>query len=234
MSLYQTLLYILSLSSVALAGDQDVLRNSGLDAISSSLYISHAASSNISDLNSHHDASTSSIYNTPTTENLSCAPNEKQCNNACIPSTHDCCSAAEHCYPGDYCFQHGGEIRCCPEGLACFQISGDVCFEQTVLWYEAVIIVKEDEDGDEVVTLWDLQEEMRETSTRVTVTASYPGEGRELFQKVSEGVVKAEATTVAWRGDRDVAGTRTSMVVKPTARAGLFGGLSGGEQIVFG
>ncbi|KAL4919182.1 hypothetical protein BDW62DRAFT_209913 [Aspergillus aurantiobrunneus] len=108
---------------------------------------------------------------------------------------HDCCSAAEHCSPGDYCFHHGGEVRCCPEGLACFEISGVVCFEQAFVWYEEVHIVEE--DMDEATTSWDLQESVWGTSTRLSVTASYPTEGRSSYSSLSASVVQAAATSLS-------------------------------------
>lgn len=125
-------------------------------------------------------------------DSLSCQPDQKQCNNSCIPSTQDCCSAA-HCFPGDYCYHHSGKAHCCPEGLECFQISGDVCFDQRILWYDEVHIVEVNSDA--VTTAWDLQESVQRAKTRLAVTASYPSEGRSSYSRLSSSVLEAAATS---------------------------------------
>ncbi|KAL6230734.1 hypothetical protein BDW75DRAFT_221898 [Aspergillus navahoensis] len=142
--------------------------------------------------------------------NLSCPPAQKQCNNTCIPSIQDCCAAFEHCLPGDYCFHHSGTVRCCPEGLACFKISGDVCFERTVVWYEEVHII--DKNEAEITTSRDLIESVYTTKTKITVTASYPAEGRASFTSLSRGIVEAAATLVPLASDEIPTKTVTTSI----------------------
>ncbi|KAL5337409.1 hypothetical protein BJX70DRAFT_245677 [Aspergillus crustosus] len=132
-------------------------------------------------------------------------------------------------------------------------MSGDVCFRQKVLWYEAVVVdvVVDDErsaddggsDGNGgIVTLWDLHEEIRETRTRITVSASYPGEGRSVYSVVSEGVVEAMATTVSlWEGVASATETGRRMGTGSVVRIGqarptgfLGGGLESEGQVVLG
>ncbi|BCS28484.1 uncharacterized protein APUU_70054A [Aspergillus puulaauensis] len=184
MSLNQTLLYLLSLSSISFA-NQDVLdadRDSGRDyraLVTKTITYNEQTPLPAQNITSDFDS-------------LSCQPDEKQCNDSCIPSTQDCCSA-DHCFPGDYCYHHSGKAHCCPQGLECFQISGHVCFDQKILWYDEVHIVEE--DSDEVVTAWDLHESVRRAKTRLTVTASYPSEGRSSYSELSSRVVRAAATS---------------------------------------
>ncbi|KAL5041048.1 hypothetical protein BDW71DRAFT_192548 [Aspergillus fruticulosus] len=176
--------------------------------------------------NSHPD--TSDAFSNPSEFDLSCPPAQKQCNGTCIPSTQDCCAASEHCLPEDYCYHHSGSVRCCPEGLACFQISGDVCFERTVVWYEEVHIV--DENEDEIITSWHPVESVYATSSRITITASYPAEGRASFTRLSWGIVDAAATPVALALDEIP--TRTVTLSAHTTKPILFDTWSGPERQV--
>ncbi|KAL4925318.1 uncharacterized protein BDV17DRAFT_272387 [Aspergillus undulatus] len=142
MSLQRTLLYLLSLSSLSLASNQDILEDSDRDTSSLNSLSSHDSLVLVTKTVTYDEhpwpTQVVELPSAPTYLNndsptFSCPPAQKECNNSCIPTTQDCCSAAEHCFPGDYCYHHQGSVRCCPEGLACFQISGDVCFEQRVL-----------------------------------------------------------------------------------------------------
>ncbi|KAL4899453.1 hypothetical protein BDW74DRAFT_110112 [Aspergillus multicolor] len=241
MSLYKTLLYLLSLSSLSLASEQDVL-----DESDRALYPSHGSRVLLTKTvtyNEHApsptDSQQSRINHLALTNNhpgigtipseaskpsLNCPFDQKPCGKTCIPSTQDCCFADHHCLPGDYCYIHSGAVRCCPQGLACFQISGDVCFEQTVVWYEEVHIVDETEHSDgtgEVVTSWELLESVRSTSSRITVTASYPAEGRAAFTSLSSRIVEAAVTSVALALALDEIPTRTVTlgVGEPTLEA---------------
>ncbi|KAL4938153.1 hypothetical protein BDV06DRAFT_201547 [Aspergillus oleicola] len=234
MSLSRTLLYLLSLSSISLARDQDVLQpdqpflefpsHSSLVLITKTVtYDEHVLPTLPT------QAPNSPLLNTPENATISCFSTQKQCANTCIPSTQDCCSASEHCFPGDYCYHHSGEIRCCPEGLECYQLSGDVCFDQTIVWYEEVHIVEGGDDEDdregqeqEVVTSWELRESFQETKTRVTVTASYPAEGRASFAALSQSFAEA-ATATSLSLVLDFVPTRTVTISKtPTATAESF------------
>ncbi|KAL4746905.1 hypothetical protein BDW72DRAFT_183926 [Aspergillus terricola var. indicus] len=196
MSLHRTLLYLLSLSAGSRAIDQDVLQDSNGDSSD----VSRILLTKTVSYTGHVGAPMTTTYDRidafsdPPQRNISCPPDRKQCGDTCFPSTQDCCAASEHCLPGDYCYRHSGSVRCCPEGLACFQIRGDVCFERTVVWYEEVHIV--DESEDEIITSWDLVESVYPTSSRITVTASYPDEGRAFFTSLSERIVEAAATPV--------------------------------------
>ncbi|KAL4816987.1 hypothetical protein BDW67DRAFT_161232 [Aspergillus spinulosporus] len=195
-SLYRTLLYLLSISAGACAIEQDVLQDFNRDSSD----VSRILLTKTVSYTGHESTLMSTTYDRtdslsdPPQRNLSCPPGRKQCGDTCIPSTQDCCAASEHCLPGDYCYRHSGSVRCCPEGLACFQISGDVCFERTVVWYEEIHIV--DVNEDEIMTSWDLVELVYPTSSKITVTASYPAEGRASFTSLSEGIVEAAATPV--------------------------------------
>ncbi|KAL4994890.1 hypothetical protein BDV10DRAFT_188603 [Aspergillus recurvatus] len=195
-SLQRTLLYLFMFTATSLASNQDILQSSDRDLSRSSRVLLTETFSYPEHENAPmptHDM-TDAFSNSPEL-NLSCPPAQKQCNDTCIPSTQDCCAASEHCLPGDYCYHHSDMVRCCPEGLACFQISGDVCFERTVVWYEEVHIVNENED--ETTTSWDLMESVYATKTKITVTASYPTEGRASFTSFSRGIVEAAATPVS-------------------------------------
>jgi hypothetical protein len=159
-----------------------------------------------------------------------------------LDSTH--CSASTHCLPGDYCFVYDGSIRCCPEGLACFSIGGDICYEQTVYWYEEVHVhyVDVDEDGGmgeevAVVTEWEVESSVVQTVARVTVTASYPGEGRSEFVRISRGAVREAETRVVL----DEVPTRTREVTQGIRRTSgmedsrMLDGFGGSEgQVVLG
>jgi hypothetical protein len=152
-------------------------------------------------------------------------------------------SASTHCLPGDYCFVHDGSIRCCPEGLACFSIAADICYEQTVYWYEEVHVhyVDIDEDGGEgeevaVVTEWEVESSVVQTATRVLATASYPADGRKEFERLSRGIVRQAETRVLL----DEVPTRTREVTRGVRRTsgvednGMFGGFSSEGQVVLG
>ncbi|KAL4876929.1 hypothetical protein BJY04DRAFT_199220 [Aspergillus karnatakaensis] len=256
MFLYQTLqlLSLLSLSSLALASDHAIFRPLKVHTIKSDLLPSEPTHPHP---NTKGFITPLDLSTFPDTETLTCPPTHKQCANTCIPSTQDCCSASEHCFPGDYCFFHAGQVRCCPQGLECFQMSGDVCLSQTVVWYEAVLVVAvtEGSGGDvdsgdgggseeataTTTTLWDLQSEERHTRTRVTVSASYPAEGRRVYESVSASLKEALATTVMVWGDGVPTRTRT-VVSLPTVTAmeveekeELLGEMGEGEgQVVLG
>ncbi|RDW83558.1 uncharacterized protein DSM5745_03884 [Aspergillus mulundensis] len=217
-SLHRTLLYLLSLSSISFATEQDVLDDSGRG-----LYPSHGSRVLLTKTVSYNHHVPVPTRDTPNTLSTSsepspvCPSDQKPCRHTCIPSTQDCCSADQHCLPGDYCYIHSGSVRCCPQGLSCFQISGDVCFEQTVIWYEEVHIVNETEDDSDgagageavTVTSWELLESARPTSSRITVTASYPAEGRAAFTSLSQRIVEAAVTPVALALALDEIPTRT-------------------------
>ncbi|KAL4961102.1 uncharacterized protein BDV14DRAFT_204101 [Aspergillus stella-maris] len=221
MALLRNLFYLLSLSSVSFAGEQDVLQPDIHPSEQGTLR-SHGSLVLVTKTITYDEHVLPTLppdaptLNTPENPTLTC-----------IPSTQDCCSASEHCFPGDYCYIHSGKIRCCPEGLECYQLSGDVCYTQNVVWYEGVHIVGEfdDQNGDlerEVITSWELQEAVQETKTRVTVSASYPAEGRASFAALSESLVhSAIATSLSLLLDvvptRTVTGSRT-----PTATAESF------------
>ncbi|KAL2823550.1 hypothetical protein BDW59DRAFT_96532 [Aspergillus cavernicola] len=237
MSLHHTLLYLLSLSSMSFAGDQDVLMHPvslhrTVALVTNTISYNGHTPSQIADPSlsrvPHDKDSSSDNESTP-----SCSSDEKWCpdTDSCIPLTHDCCSASKHCFPGDYCFHHDAEVRCCPQGLECFQISSIVCIEQPVFWYEEVYIVEE--DSDEVTTSWDLLETMLETRTPITVTASYPGEGRASFSSLSSSIIQSAVETPL---ELDLLPTRTTTVVRtPTVKLLPFGGLPGFEgQVVLG
>ncbi|KAL4787185.1 hypothetical protein BJX76DRAFT_363949 [Aspergillus varians] len=232
MSLHRTLLFFFSLSSLSFAHDQEVLQDSdrgvsGLGSSRGSVLVTKSVTYNEHNPLPTHVKDTPSAYTTPL-DTLSCPSDEKQCNDSCIPSTQDCCSAAEHCFAGDYCYQHGGEVRCCPQGLACFQISGSVCFEQTLLLYEEVHIVEE--GNNEVVTSWDQQASVHQTRTKITVTASYPAEGRSSYTRLSSRVAEAAATLIA-----SSVATRTITLTSPTSPSFLSDSGPGAEgQVVLG
>ncbi|KAL2851148.1 hypothetical protein BJY01DRAFT_232972 [Aspergillus pseudoustus] len=235
-SLYRTLLYLLSLPAVSLASGQDILKNHP-SAGSSSTYTRNLVSKTFSyggdilppTLSPSADsqpAPTDKDEATPLSYAL-CPAGHKRCANACIPSTQDCCSASTHCFPGDYCFRHDGEVRCCPEGLSCFNISGDVCYAQKVFWYEEVHVhfVEVDVDGEghekreevAVVTEWGMESSVMRTATRVAVTASYPAEGRSVFEKVSRGIVREAETRIVL----DEVPTRTRVVTRTVERTSV-------------
>ncbi|KAL4790383.1 hypothetical protein BDV19DRAFT_372464 [Aspergillus venezuelensis] len=234
MALLRNLFYLLSLSSVSWAGEQDVLQPHQ-DPSEQGALRSHGSLVLVTKTITYDEHVLPSLppkapslptFNTPENLNptLTCPATQKPCGNTCIPTTQDCCSASEHCFPGDYCYIHTGKVRCCPEGLECYQLSGDICYEQSVVWYEEVHIVGESDDqiGDlerGVITSWELQESVRETKTRVIVSASYPGEGRASFAALSEGIVQgARATSVLLVLDN--VPTRTVTASKtPTASA---------------
>ncbi|KAL4971708.1 hypothetical protein BDW66DRAFT_164789 [Aspergillus desertorum] len=214
-SLHQTLLYFLSLVAISLATNEDVIRNSHSDPSQ----VPRVLLTGTVSYNGHenHPMPThgkwsldiSDALPNPLQLNLACQPNQKQCNDTCIDSAHECCAASERCLPGDYCYHHSGAVRCCPKGLACFQISGDVCFERTVVWYEEVHIV--DENEDKITTPWDLMESVYTTSSRITVTASYPGEGRASFRSLSGGILEVAATPMSLALDEIPTRTVTTM-----------------------
>ncbi|KAL2847256.1 hypothetical protein BJY01DRAFT_246906 [Aspergillus pseudoustus] len=129
-----------------------------------------------------------------------CPSDQKRCGNTCISSTHDCCSAKAHCFPGDYCFHHDGE---------------------RVYWHEELHVhfVEIDDSGSEgdevaVVTEWGIESSMIRTATRVTVSASYPGEGRSAFSSVSRQIVRGAGTKLML----DEVPTRTRVVIKDVRR----------------
>ncbi|KAL4735928.1 hypothetical protein BDV11DRAFT_195024 [Aspergillus similis] len=231
MSLHRTLLYLLSLSAGSRAIGQDVLQDSSRDSSDVSRIlltktVSYIGHENVPMPTTYDRAD---AFSDRPQSNLSCPPDRKQCGDTCIPSTQDCCAASEHCLRGDYCYRHSNSVRCCPVGLACFQISGDVCFERTVVWYEEIHTV--DVDEVEVITSWDLVESVYPTSSRITVTASYPGEGRASFTSLSEGIVEAAATPVTLALDE--VPTRTVTLSAHTTEPMLSDAWSGAEgQVV--
>ncbi|KAJ0415107.1 hypothetical protein BJY00DRAFT_318098 [Aspergillus carlsbadensis] len=154
MSLHRTLLYLLSLTSAALGSEQDILSDPTHppDADTSSSYTRGLVSKTLSYRG-----------NLPTPTSL---PKTDPDTNTTHESQPDdtLCSASTHCLPGDYCFVHDGAIRCCPEGLACFSIAADICYAQTVYWYEEIHVhyINTDEDGESgeevaVITEWELR-----------------------------------------------------------------------------
>ncbi|KAL3457437.1 hypothetical protein BJX64DRAFT_293116 [Aspergillus heterothallicus] len=268
-SLHRTLLYLLSLASVSVASEQDIFTHA-TNPDSKSSYTRNLVSKTFSyggnippptlspsadthtgtsipsisiDANPHRDSSNParSDEDTPLGYDL-CPAGQKRCTDVCIPSTQDCCSASTHCFPGDYCFHHDGEVRCCPEGLSCFTVSGDVCYEQMVFWYEEVHVhfVDMDDAGMEgekvaVVTEWDMGNSVLQTHTRVTVTASYPVEGRGEFARLSRGIVREVETRIML----DEVPTRTRTMIRTVQRTStvdmMFDGLKGAAgQIVLG
>ncbi|KAL3487210.1 hypothetical protein BJX62DRAFT_241242 [Aspergillus germanicus] len=230
MSLHRTLLYLLSLTSAAPASDQDILDNptetSNIDTASSPVYPSA-----ISPALLQRTVLTMQLETDPETNH------EFQ-----LDSTY--CSASTHCLPGDYCFVHESSIRCCPEDLACFSITANIWYEQTVYWYEEVHVhyVDVDEDGGEgeevaVVTEWEVESSVVQAATRVTVTASYPAEGRNEFDKLSRGVVREAETRVVLNEvptrTREVTrGIRRTSEMEDTGMLGGFGDSKG--QVVLG
>ncbi|KAL4983194.1 hypothetical protein BDW68DRAFT_169398 [Aspergillus falconensis] len=228
-SLHRTLLYLLSISAISLASNQDVLQDFDRDpSHGHRVLLTKTVSYTGHETPPMQTHDTSDAFSNPSEFDLSCPPAQKQCNGTCIPSTQDCCAASEHCLPEDYCYHHSGSVRCCPEGLACFQISGDVCFERTVVWYEEVHIV--DENEDEIITSWHPVESVYATSSRITITASYPAEGRASFTRLSWGIVDAAATPVALALDEIP--TRTVTLSAHTTKPILFDTWSGPERQV--
>ncbi|KAL2808648.1 hypothetical protein BJX63DRAFT_435934 [Aspergillus granulosus] len=106
-----------------------------------------------------------------------CSDTEKCCEHSCIPKTHDCCSADEHCWPGDYCFYYDAVVRCCPLGMSCIQISGEVVVQQTIYWYEMLDNLDEDE-GDWFQSAVDV-------TTKITIAASYTDEAKSSYSILS-------------------------------------------------
>jgi hypothetical protein len=113
-----------------------------------------------------------------------------------------------------------------------------------VHWYEEVHIhyVDVDEDGGSgeevaVVTEWEVESSVVQTATRVTVTASYPAEGRGEFARISREIVREAKTRVLL----DEVPTRTREVTRGIRRTsgvedtGLLGGFGDSEgQVVLG
>ncbi|KAL4953384.1 hypothetical protein BDW69DRAFT_184519 [Aspergillus filifer] len=236
MALLRNLFHLLSLSPVSFASEQDVLQQEpnfsngrALQSHGSLVLVTKTVTYDKHILPTlPPQAPSSPTLNIPENPTIICPPTQKQCGDTCIPTTQDCCSASEHCFPGDYCYIHSSEIRCCPEGLECYQLSGDICFDQTVVWYEEVHIVEEHDEqaGDqerEVATSWKLQESVQETKTRVTVSASYPAEGRASFAALSERIVQdAMATTLSLVLDVPTRTVTISRTPTPTAEAESF------------
>ncbi|KAL2847037.1 hypothetical protein BJX68DRAFT_268337 [Aspergillus pseudodeflectus] len=209
MSLHRTLLYLLSLTSAALGNDQDTVDNPThtMDIDTSSSY-----SRNLFTKTFSYGGSIPPPTSLPDTDTIFAEEPH-------LDNTR--CSASDHCLPGDYCFVHDGSIRCCPEGRACFSITADICYEQTVYWYEEVHVhyVDVDEDGGEgeevaVVTEWEVESSVVQTATRVTVTASYPADGRGEFARVSRGIVRDAETRVVL----DEVPTRTREITRGVRR----------------
>jgi hypothetical protein len=97
------------------------------------------------------------------------------------------------------------------------------------VWYEEIHVV--DVNEDEIITSWDLVESVYPTSSRITATASYPGEGRASFTSLSEGIVEAAATPVTLALDEIP--TRTVILGAHTTEAMLSDPWSGVEgQVV--
>ncbi|PTU21836.1 hypothetical protein P175DRAFT_0556792 [Aspergillus ochraceoroseus IBT 24754] len=126
-------------------------------------------------------------------EGHSCVAGEQCCQGGCIPESHDCCSASQHCFPGDYCFFYEGIVRCCPEGMSCSQMSEDVAWEQTVYWYEEVHVVEE--NSEERFTSQRLESSVRQTTTSITVSASYTNEASSSLSALSSSVYYAAQTS---------------------------------------
>lgn len=103
----------------------------------------------------------------------------------CVLETHDYCSAREHCFPGDYCFIYDKTARCCPKGISCIQINGELLIEQTVYWYQEV---------HTLITSRYLEHSVMGTPTRLTVTASYPQEASSSYSFLSWSVRNAATT----------------------------------------
>lgn len=103
----------------------------------------------------------------------------------CTLETHDYCSASEHCLPGDYCFIYDEKARCCPQGISCIQINGELLLEQTVYWYQEV---------HTLITSRYLEHSVMGTPTRLTVTASYPKEASSSYSLLSWSVRNAAKT----------------------------------------
>ncbi|KAL3451369.1 hypothetical protein BJX65DRAFT_303949 [Aspergillus insuetus] len=209
MSLHRTLLYLLSLTSAALGSDQDILDN---PTQTPNIDSSPSYSRNLITRSFSYGGSIPTPTSLPD-------PEPETNHEPQLDNTH--CSASTHCLPGDYCFIHDGSIRCCPEGIACFSIMADICYEQTVYWYEEVHIhyVDVDDDGEEgeevaVVTEWEVSSSVVQTATRLTVTASFPDEGRGEFEKLSRGVVRGAETRVVL----DKVPTRTREVTRGVRR----------------
>ncbi|KAI9367695.1 hypothetical protein BJX61DRAFT_547242 [Aspergillus egyptiacus] len=212
MSLHRTLLYILSLSQVSFALDQDVLGAEAVSVVNTRELSSYTVISpaTATDTASPADHTTNPSHSTPPSYNQN--P---------IPSSPSPCSAPLHCYPGDYCFHHFGAIRCCPEGLACVQITGDVNIEQAVVWYEEVYTVEkgsdydDDDDDDDVLTSWDIVESTLHTTTRVTATASFPEDARVAYASLTERVrvqaVETPLVLIIGGGGGGAMPTRTRM-----------------------
>lgn len=91
----------------------------------------------------------------------------------------DYCSASEHCLPEDYCFIYDEEAWCCPQGISCIQINGELLLDQTVYWYQEV---------HTLITSRYLEHSVMGTPTRLTVTASYPKEASSSYSLLSWSV----------------------------------------------
>ena len=97
------------------------------------------------------------------------------------------------------------------------------------MWYEEIHII--DVNEEEIITSWGLVESVYRTSSRITVTASFPGEGRAYFTSLSEGIVEAAATPVTLALDEIP--TRTLTLGVHTTKAMLSDPWSGVEgQVV--
>ncbi|KAL4746844.1 hypothetical protein BDW72DRAFT_210127 [Aspergillus terricola var. indicus] len=117
---------------------------------------------------------------------VDCSQNEKCCHGACIPYTQDCCSASLYCFPGDYCFLYENKVRCCPQGISCIQISGEVVFEQTVQWYEKVEV--------ENASFEDWYLSVMDVTATITVSASYAEEASAAYSSLSRSIMHAAPT----------------------------------------
>ena len=98
---------------------------------------------------------------------------------------HEYCSASEHCLPGDYCFIYDKEARCCPQGISCIEINGELLLDQTVYWYQEV---------HTLITSRYLEHSVMGTPTRLTVTASYPKEASSSYSLLSGSARNAAKT----------------------------------------
>ncbi len=113
-----------------------------------------------------------------------CSTGQKCCDSVCIPETHDCCSASENCLPGDYCFFYEGQIRCCPEGMNCIHINGEVAFEHVFYLYEKIYAADEVSEEDWTLSVMDV-------TSAITVEASYAEEASAAYSSLSRDVLSS-------------------------------------------